>query len=181
MKKYIKVYKKLKLQHNYQKEPMQRLEIIYLGVLLMLGINKDTWIIVANGSECKIFSANNHGKAIKLLKGFYSADSHLQAAYLGVDKPGRVHESGSATRHAIEPKTDLHDKEKTKFSDLIANYLNKEIKTEKFKHLILIASPEFLGEIRKKLSKNTISIIAKEINKDLTHLKEEEILQYILL
>ena len=146
----------------------------------MLGINKHTWIIVANGSECKIFSTNNNGKTIKLLKGFYSADSHLQAVYLGTDKPGRIHESGSATRHAIEPKSDLHYKEKIKFSNLIANYLNKEIKTEKFSHLILIASPEFLGEIRKKLNKQIISIIMKEINKDLTHIKEEEILQHIL-
>jgi protein required for attachment to host cells len=145
----------------------------------MLGTNKDSWIMVANGSECKIFSTNNNGKAIKLLQGFYSADSHLQTAYLGTDKPGRVHESSSATRHTIEPKADLHDKEKTKFSNLIANYLNKEMKTEKFKHLILIASPEFLGEIRKKLGKQTILMITREINKDLTHASDAKILEIL--
>lgn len=145
----------------------------------MLGINKDTWIIVANGSECKVFSTNKGGKAIKLLKEFYSAESHLQAASLGPERPGRVQESFSSTRHAIEPKTDLHDKEKTKFSDLIANYLNKEIKTEKVRHLILISSPEFLGEIRKKLSKQTISMITREINKDLTHASDAKILEIL--
>ncbi len=146
----------------------------------MLGINKDTWIVVANGSECKIFFTDNNGKTIKLLKGFYSADSHLQAAYLGADKPRRVHESNSAARHAIEPKADLHDKEKTKFSNLIVNCLNSGTKTEKFKHLILIASPEFLGEIRKKISKQTALMITREINKDLTHANDAKILETLL-
>jgi protein required for attachment to host cells len=146
----------------------------------MLGINKDTWVVVANGSECKIFFTNNNGKIIKLLKALYSADSHLQAAYLGVDKPGRIHESNIAARHAIEPKADLHDKEKTKFSNLIVNYLNNGIKTEEFKHLILIASPEFLGEIRKKISKRIALMITREINKDLTHANDAKILETLL-
>ncbi len=141
----------------------------------MTKINKDTWIMVANGSECRIFSV--HDKTLKLLKRFYSTDSRLHAIDLGTGKPGRVHESVNATRHAIEPKTDLHYKEKIKFSKLIANYLNKERSREKFDHLILITSPEFLGETRKNLDKNTISIITKEVNKDLTHAKNEEIME----
>ncbi len=143
----------------------------------MLGVDKYTWVTVANGSECKIFSVNSKNKTLQLLKGFYSASSHLQAVNLGAEKPGRVHESGNATRHTIEPKLDLHYKEKIKFSELIADYLNKEMSAKNFHHLVLIASPEFLGEIRKRLNKHVVSVIIKEINKDLTNTKEEKILE----
>ena len=145
----------------------------------MLKIDKDTWVIAANSSECKIFSGNGDGKKLKLLKGFYSEDPHLQSVKLGNDRPGRVHESVTATRHAIEPKSDLHSKEKIKFSDLIADYLNKEAYKEEFYHLFLIASPEFLGRIRKKLNKTTSLTIVKEIDKDLTSAKNGKILELL--
>ena len=142
----------------------------------MINVDNQTWIAVANGSECKIFSIKNRIKGLKLLKEFYFDTSCLKSVNLGVERPGRVHESSNPTRHAIEPKSDLHNKEKTRFSNLIANFLNKAAVQMKFHHLILIASPEFLGEIRKRFHKNTNSLIKKEIDKDLTHLKAENIL-----
>ena len=143
----------------------------------MLNIDSQTWVVVANGSECKIFSIENRKTGLKLLKEFYSTSAHLKSVKLGTDRPGRVHESNNATRHAIEPKSNLHYKEKTKFSNLIANYLNKAAVQIHFHHLIVTASPEFLGELRKKLSKNTNLLIAREVNKDLIHLQEKNILE----
>jgi protein required for attachment to host cells len=142
--------------------------------------NNHTWVIVANGSECKIFSTQSMEKRLELLKGFYSAEARVHSVDLGMDRPGRVHESINATRHAIEPKINQQRKEKAKFSHLIADYLNKAVNIKGLKHLILVASPEFLGSIRKYLSKHTVSIISKEINKDLVDAKEEDILNHIL-
>ncbi len=140
--------------------------------------NNHTWVVVANGSECKIFSIQLN--RLKLMKGFYSADTHLHSVYLRTDRPGRVHESSNATRHAIEPKIDLQRKKKVKFSHLLADYLNQSVNAKKLEYLILISSPEFLGKVRKFLGKQAISMIIKEINKDLVDAKEEEILKHIL-
>ena len=143
----------------------------------MLTVNKYTWIVVANGSGCKIFSGRNKRKGLRLIKGLYSATSHLKTTNLGTERPGRVQESGNPMRHSIEPKADLHHKEKIIFLDLIAIHLNKEASYSTFYQLILISSPEVLGVLRKKLNKNTSSLILKEINKDLTHAKEREIME----
>jgi protein required for attachment to host cells len=145
----------------------------------MLGINKHTWIISANASECNIFTvvSNEIEMKLQLLKQFHSTASRLQTKDLGAERPGRAYEASSSTRHSIEPKTDLQKKQKTNFARLIASYLNKEANKAKVGRLILITSPEFLGKIRKALDKHLISIIVKEINKDLTH--EKEILKAI--
>ncbi len=139
--------------------------------------NNNTWVMLANGSECKIFSIRLN--RLKLLKGFYCPDAHSHSVDLGVDRPGRVNESNNITRHTIEPKITPQRKAKVNFSHLIADYLNESVVTEKLQHLILLASSEFLGILRKFLSKQAISIITKEINKDLVDAKEEEILKHI--
>ena len=137
-----------------------------------------TWVMVANGSECKIFAAQLN--QLQLLKGFYSENARSHSINLGTERPGRVHESSSSVRHAIEPKIGPQAKEKNNFSHLIADYLNDSVNIKKFKHLILVASPEFLGKVRKYLSKPAAAIVTKEINKDLVDAKEGEILKYIL-
>jgi protein required for attachment to host cells len=146
----------------------------------MVIINQHTWIVIANGSECKIFSANLKEKHLELLKQFYFSEVRAHNRDLGKDKPGLFHESTHSMKHGIAPKYDLQDKEKNKFVQLIANFLNDEANAQKFNSLILTSSPKFLGEIRKQLTKHTTSMILKEDNKDLVHAKEREILNYIL-
>lgn len=145
----------------------------------MLLEKKNIWIMVANGSLSKIFHNNGSKLRIKLLQEASSALAHLSSKELRISKPGRVYESANPARHAIEPKTDPHRKEKIRFAHNIASLLNEGATSHKFNELILIAPPEFLGDIRAQLIKHALKLIKKEINKDLTHLKEKEILSYI--
>ncbi len=141
--------------------------------------NKNTWIMVANGSMGRVFCFNDKKSHIELIKEVVSETAHSRSAELGNDRPGRVYESANSARHAVEPKTDLHRKEKARFAHLMASLLDEGANSQKFSDLILISSPEFLGDIRAELSKYTYSMVKKEINKDLTHINKKEILNYI--
>jgi len=138
---------------------------------------KNIWILVANGSSGRIFQSK--GRCLKLIQEISSESAHLKSRELGVDRPGRVYESANPAHHAVEPKTDPHRKEKTRFAHYLASFLNEGAILKKFDKLVLIASPEFLGDIRGELSKRTYKFVTKEVNKDLTHKNEEEILSYI--
>lgn len=142
---------------------------------------KHNWVVVANGSECKVFLINLKEKHIELLRKFESPEARVHAIELTSDKPGKAYESVGILGHGMAPKFNQHTKEKAKFAHMIATFLNDELNLHSFKSLILMASPEFLGEIRKYLHKNTISKIVKEKNKDLVHAQEAEILEHVLL
>jgi protein required for attachment to host cells len=137
------------------------------------------WVAVLNGSKARIFYNNGLSKHIELVKECTSDTAHMRSSELGRDKPGRVFESANTARHSVEPKTDLHNKDKIQFAQQIASILNQASALGKFNNLILISSPEFLGEIRTKLSKSTYALVIKELKKDLTHLAEKDILNYI--
>jgi protein required for attachment to host cells len=141
----------------------------------------NTWIIVANGSTGKILCKNNSDCPLQIVEQFESKIAHLRSRDLATDAPGRVFESASVLRHAAEPRLDPHFKEKLKFADKMAKFLNTAANVGKFAHLILVASPEFLGILRAKLTPHVCSLIKNEINKDLTHLSIEQVADYLYI
>jgi protein required for attachment to host cells len=143
--------------------------------------HNQTWVAVANGSVARIFCSNDKKHHIELVQEISSEAARLLSSELARDKPGRAFESSSATRHSIEPKHDLHQQEKQIFAKQLASLINEGANIQKYAELVLICSPEVLGHIRAELSKPAHSMIVKEINKDLTHMGEKEILAYLHL
>ena len=143
--------------------------------------DKQSWVLIADASICKIFFLDTKTNMISaLVETFHSTEARLHAVNLGIDRPGRIHSSyGTSTKSAVEPKIDLQKKEKERFSHLIAEFLDKQVSIQKVEKLILIAPPTFLGKIRKRLTKKVFSIVTKEINKDLIHATEKEIIKHI--
>jgi len=141
--------------------------------------SKSSWVVVANGTTAKIFKRSYKKPHLQLIQEINAEEPHLKTTELGRDKPGRAFNAASdQTRYAMEP-TDLHDKEKFNFARNIALILNKGAEEQQCDELIIITSPEFLGKLHKVLSKKSYDILAKEINKDLTHMNENEVWDYL--
>lgn len=83
------------------------------------------------------------------------------------DKPGRVHESATAARHAVEPRTDPHRAAKAEFAARLARRL--EDATASFGRLLLVAPPSFLGDLRASLGAASRRKLHGTLDKDLTH------------
>jgi protein required for attachment to host cells len=137
------------------------------------------WVAIANGREGRILVIKGNQLLNDKKITLNNDKARLPSREIASDKPGRSSESGRSTPHAYEPKITEHLKAKIKFADDLAKLLNKAFIEESFDDLILVASPEFLGEIRASLNKAITNKISNEINKDLTHMEDAGILKAI--
>ncbi len=136
-----------------------------------------TWILVADGAKARILARHGgHGPlepASNLC--FAEAEARLPTRDIGTDRPGRVHESANAARHAMEPRVDWHRFAKEQFARDIATALEAAAKDKLYEELILVAPPRTLGDLRQALGQHAKALVTGEIAKDLTNLPDHEL------
>ena len=110
------------------------------------------------------------------------AHDHLDAAKrekaFASDRPGRAFDSHGSGRHAMASSESGRRHEVRLFARQLADYLNNAIATGDFEHIVLIASPAFLGHLRTELSQLAKRAVVLAKPKDLTDLEVDEIRQY---
>lgn len=126
-----------------------------------------TWIVVANGSQAKIFKLAKFPK-IEELVTMDHPESRMYDQELEGRKPGRNFQSGGTTRHAYEPETDPKEVEIEKFAKTLSDYICAAHYKGEFARLYLMASPSFLGLLRQRINTNTQKAIVAEVAKDMT-------------
>ena len=132
---------------------------------------------MADGARARIVKRKEENHGFDVLLELDSPEAHMLSRDLGSDRPGRTQESGDATRHAIQPRHDLHRKNMDAFLRRVATHLNQADTQKSYDALILFAPPHALGELRRHLSaeagKKVKAAIAKDLNKlPLTELPE---------
>ncbi len=143
----------------------------------MIQPKRTTWVIVADGARA--FIVANRGPGTGLAPVLSKEHAVPLTHELGTDKPGRSFNSThSGTRHAMET-VDWHQYEEQKFAHSMAKLLDEARARNAFHHLVLVAPPKTLGELRGKLDKHTLALIAGEIAKDLTHHPIEDLPGYL--
>jgi protein required for attachment to host cells len=65
--------------------------------------------------------------------------------------------------------TDWHALEEERFAATVAERLNRAAEQGKFRHIVIVAPPKVLGELRREYSKKLQGMVLAEIDKDLTH------------
>lgn len=138
-------------------------------------MKKDKWLIVANSTIAHVFKIQRQDSLIEI-ETLVHPESRLHNRDLVSDKPGRDFESFGARRHSMEQKTDPKDQEFMIFADHIVKYLDNAKNEGKFDRLYLAASPNFLGLLRQRMVPAIGNLIGGEVNKDLTQLTPEEII-----
>lgn len=126
------------------------------------------WIVVADGSRAHILENRGRGTGAHRIEGRSYAHASDPSHDLGRDRPPRAHDSSSPSRHAIEPKTDLHERQKLDFARVLAAEIADAHAASSFDHLVLVAPHPFLGALREALPKPVASVVKAEIAKDLT-------------
>jgi protein required for attachment to host cells len=69
---------------------------------------------------------------------------------------------------AVEPM-ERHGIDEERFAAGIAERLNRAAEEDQFEHIVIVAPPKVLGELRRDFSKKLQGKILAEIDKDLTH------------
>lgn len=133
------------------------------------------WILVADKAKARIFLAEKPLGPITELEALVHPESRLHARDLVSDAPGRTFDRSGEGRHAKEPNVDPKETEAIKFAIEIADRLEAARVRGEFDRLGLVAAPEFLGLLRERLGPETRALVEFEIDKDLMHLRPQEI------
>ena len=136
----------------------------------------ETRVIVADNARARIFASHTTMNQLRELEGFVHPEAHLSESELVVDSPGKSRNP----QGSLDPSTSAKDHEAQGFARLLARHLKELHSQQHFEQLILIASPRFLGMLRKELPKPLDQLVTRTIDKDLTTVDVEQIIDYIM-
>jgi len=122
----------------------------------MLLLKPNTWIITANGGTVRWLRNAGNATEVRLVE---ETTPDLDAAAVGP--------SGSQPQGA--------DIAEATFNRKLALWLNHQALTHRFDHLVLVADPISMGEIRPQLHQEVGTRMQAEITKDWTNLTLKEI------
>jgi protein required for attachment to host cells len=136
---------------------------------------ENKWVLVADGERAKILVKD--GASLLHVHPTYHADEVEVTKNKETHKPGRIRQTSKFNEHVYAPHVHWHEFKKEIFIKKIAKILNEAYTS--FAKLVVIAPPQVLGELRKKLNEHVLGKVTLEIPKDLTKFPLEEIKEYI--
>ncbi|OWK22067.1 Host attachment protein [Mesorhizobium amorphae CCBAU 01583] len=126
------------------------------------------WVVVADGEKA-LFLRNRGDTRFPDLQVVQEMEQENPATReQGSDRPGRYNDGPSVHRSAVQD-TDWHRIGKERFADDIAERLYRLAHRGAFEEIVLIAPPQVLGEMRRKLHKEVGDRVQAEIPKTLTN------------
>jgi protein required for attachment to host cells len=132
---------------------------------------KTVWIVVANKARARIFS-NGTIKSMPLteLYDLVDPESRLHRRDMMSDRPGRSHDRFGRGRHSVEQRNSMKWHGSKLFATRICAYLEQAHRQNKFDLLILVASAEFTGLLRRQMGPELKLCIQREIHKNVSTL-----------
>ena len=125
-----------------------------------------------------------HGTVVALVDGekfelFRNGGNEADPSLSAIPSPALdVHNKGAGTRHhssAANPTGNLLGEDA--HAAATAAWLNQEVLAHRLEHLVVIAAPRTLGEMRRHYSKQLQAALVRELPKDLTGRNGQEILE----
>lgn len=141
-----------------------------------------TWIVSANAGRAKILSRTQGVQDLEEVTDMVNPAIHLRTSETESDKIGphaaakSIHNTGGALPNSqYEPQQTPDERQSEAFAKDIVGYLKSGLQDGSFQQLDLIASPEFLGLLRKQMDKQLSDVVNLELNKDYTNLSAKEL------
>lgn len=132
------------------------------------------WILVGNASRMRLFSADEKGEDWNLLEEFRHDESR---AHSGALKEQRENPN-AGTLHRPVPETEpdgRQELEHERFARELSARLDRGVDHHTFERLIIAAPPEFLGRLRKALSKRVLHRLVLDLDADYSNVPAREL------
>ncbi len=138
-----------------------------------------TWIVIADGAKSNIVRYTGPDDELEPVPDAQMSQPNLKTSELVTDRRGRsfAGKGISEGRSAMDPPTDPHQHEESKFVASVADFLDKH--RDEFDHLVVAAAPRALGDFRKAVSPNVEKKISAELNKNLTNMPLHEVREHL--
>jgi len=139
-----------------------------------ISVKAGEWIVVCDGGKALILENQGDAKFPNLRTHTTYEQEDPKTSDMGTDRPGRVHESATNARSAVE-QTDWHDQAEQDFLKTLASHLDKALEKGEVKSMVIVAAPRALGMIRPHYSHALKEAIRAEISKDMVNMPVYEI------
>lgn len=136
---------------------------------------KLTWIVIANNSRARFFTAETQSSPLTEIGDITHQEGRLHDKEMTSDLPGKIKGEGGIGGHAFEQPTDPKKHEAEHFAHQVASYLEAAHNVHKFEQLLLVAEPSFLGLLRNQLSDQLKKLICFELDRNITNETPAEI------
>jgi protein required for attachment to host cells len=133
------------------------------------------WILVADSVRARIFSAESPTGGLNEITSLAHPEGRLHEQDLTTDRSGRAFESRGHRRSGMSQQISAKEQENIRFAQRVAEHLESNRKQGKYQRLVLVAAPEFLGQLSARLSEATSGVIVLRLDKNLAHLNAQEI------
>ncbi len=137
-----------------------------------------TWVLSTNSNACRIYHYRKELKQLTLVKEILHPENKLRDIDLTSDKPGHYKANGGA-HGAFSQQSDPKEIKIDNFSRDLAKELDHNRTVHAYEKLILIAPPHMNGLLFQHLNKHVKELVAHNIEKDLSHLTEHELLDFL--
>ncbi len=137
------------------------------------------WVLIADGEHARVVTPVVAAGQFATVVAFDSENAHLRSSDMGTDRPGRVHESASTTRHAIAPRSDPHANAKRHFIGEVAKYIDEHAGLGAFTRLVLVAPPHALHDLREAIGKPAQAKVVGSLNHDLVKVSDHDLTSHL--
>jgi protein required for attachment to host cells len=128
------------------------------------------WVLVADAARARLFQVAQPQLTLSAALGRELIDTNLPSREIASDRPGRTFDSGGEGRHAKEPPTDPARHAQEEFARDVVRQLDEHRRSGAFDRLIVVAPPQFLGDLRALMPEQLQSMVVAEVGKDLSKL-----------
>lgn len=128
----------------------------------------DVWILVADRARARLFSLEKGAPRMIEIADFVNPEARTPGHEQRHSPPPRVHDRIGESRHAIEAHTSPREKAALRFAAVLGTHLEEAYAGRRYRNLVLIAPPGFLGILKAVLGSRLIDSVVLEIPKNLT-------------
>lgn len=145
----------------------------------MTSIKHGTWVLIADGEKALFLENQTDGENPHLKVIRKEEQDNPKDIDQSANRPGSI---GRSAGHGSDSygDTDWHELAKDRFAADLADLLYQRAHKGLFEHLVLVASPQVLGELRDKLHQEVSDKVIAEIPKTLTNHPLSEVEQIVM-
>ena len=137
------------------------------------------WVLVADAARARLFRVEQPRQTLTPALDEELIGSNLRSREIASDRPGRTFDSGGQGRHAKEPPTDPARHAQEEFARDVVHVLDEKRTRRAFERLIVVAPPQFLGDLRALMPQQLQDMVSAEIAKDLSKLPAHELQDHL--
>jgi len=144
-----------------------------------LSIPHDAVVFVGDGQKALFLRNTGDVKYPNLITENVFTDENPPAHEQGTDRPGRAFKRAATNRRSSVEITDWHELEKHRFVEHVAAAIEKLVRAERAKALVIVAPPRTLAQLRHAFHEDVKKRIIAEVDKDLTKRPISEIEKHL--